>query len=117
MAGVTPRRAKAMILALPGMEEATAHGFPGFKFRGSFFARLRDDDTVLALRIPIPERELWMQAAPEIYFVTDHYRPYPSVLIRLAAIGEDELALRVEQAWRLRATKAMIKARDAAGTG
>jgi hypothetical protein len=117
MAGVTAKRANAMILALPGVEEATAHGFSGFKLRGSFFARLRDEDSVLVLRLPIPERELLMEAAPVIYFVTDHYRGYPSVLIRLAAIGADELALRLEQAWRGKASKTMIKAFEATRTG
>jgi hypothetical protein len=114
MSGVSAKAAKALILALPGIEESTSHGVPGFKLRGVFFARLRDDDTVLALRLPIPDRELLMEAAPEIYFVTDHYRGYPSVLVRLAAIGRSELQALLEQAWRAKATKAAVKAFDAA---
>ena len=55
-----------------------------------------------------------MEIAPETYFVTDHYRGYPAVLVRLAAIDADELEARLEQAWRSKATKTMVKAFDAA---
>ncbi len=114
MSGVSAKAAKAMILALPGVEEGVSYGQPSFKLRGKFFTRLRDQETVLVLLMPIDERDVWMEIAPETYFVTDHYRGYPSVLVRLAAIEADALRARLEQSWRARATKAAVKAYDAA---
>jgi hypothetical protein len=45
-----------------------------------------------------------MEAAPEIYFETDHYVGWPAVLVR-RSIGDAELAHRLEQAWHLQAPK------------
>jgi hypothetical protein len=111
--GVAAAKAKALILALPGVEEGSSYGMPSFKLRGRSFARLRDDDAVLGLPTTIADRDVFTQIAPEIYFITDHYRSYPAVLIRLAAIEADELAQRIEEAWRMKATKTMVKAYNA----
>jgi hypothetical protein len=115
--GVTAAIAKAMLLAMPGVEQGTAYGRPAFKLRGKLFAGLRDNDTVLGLPMSADDRELFLEMAPEIYFITDHYRGYPAVLVRLQAIEADELAERIERAWRMKATNAMTKAFDAARRG
>lgn len=47
---------------------------------------------VLAVSCPMERKELLIEAAPDIYFDDDHYRGWPAVLVRLDAIGEDELA-------------------------
>lgn len=114
MSGVSSKDLTAMILALPGVETGTSYGEPSFKLGGKFFTRLRDDETVLVLPMPIPDREIWMEAAPETYFVTEHYRNYPLVLVRLAAISPDEIAARLDQAWRAKAPAKLLRARDAA---
>ena len=46
-----------------------------------------------------------MEAAPEIYFETDHYAGWPAVLARAAAISDAELVHRIERAWRVQAPK------------
>lgn len=48
------------------------------------------------------------------HFITDHYRGYPAVLARLAALGPGEAALRLELAWRTKAPKTLICQLDAA---
>ena len=47
---------------------------------------------ILAVRCPIDRKELLIEAAPDRFFVDDHYRGYTGVLIRLGAVDEDELA-------------------------
>ena len=85
--GVSADRARALLLALPGVESALSYGMPAFKVRGRFFARLRDDDSVLVLQLAeIAQREVLMELDPRAFFVTDHYRNYPAVLIRLADV-------------------------------
>jgi hypothetical protein len=51
------------------------------------------------------ERRLRVNADPETYFITDHYRNHPLVLVRLTNIGRTELRRIVEDAWRLSAPK------------
>lgn len=55
------------------------------------------------------EREKWIQANPETYFITEHYRNYPSMLIRLAKAEPVDLEQLLITAWLSRATKALIK--------
>ncbi len=97
---------------LPGLERGTSYGTPAAKVRGKGIARVKDDET-LVLMIGLADKELLMEAAPEIYFETDHYRGWPAVLVRMAAIDDDELAHRLEQAWRMKAPRLLVKALDA----
>src|SRR5277367_2922768 len=46
----------------------------------------------LAVRCLIERKEMLIAAAPDRFFDDDHYRGYPAVLVRLEAIGADELA-------------------------
>lgn len=85
--GVGVARVRQLLLALPGVEAGRSYGLPSFLLHGRFLARFRDDDTVLVLKVgSMDERDLLMQMDPEAFFVTDHYRDYPAVLIRLAAV-------------------------------
>lgn len=98
---------------LPAIEEGTSYGTPALKIRGKLIARIKDRDT-LVMRCTLDEKELLIEAFPEIYFETDHYRGWPWVLIRLARIGKQELAGRLERAWRMQAPKTLIAALNAA---
>jgi hypothetical protein len=89
-------------LKLPELTEGTSYGTPALKVKGKSFTRLKDAGT-LVLMLPIEQKELLLEAAPDIYFETDHYRGWPAVLVRLAAIPDDELAQRLVDAWRFRA--------------
>jgi len=55
------------------------------------------------------ERDKWMQAKPDIYFVTDHYLNYNCMLVQLANAEPEELKILLLTAWRNRATKKLIK--------
>jgi hypothetical protein len=59
------------------------------------------------------EREALLQGQPEAFFTTPHYDGYPYVLVRLARVDRQELAELLEEAWRIRAPKRLVAARDA----
>ncbi len=100
-AGVTTRTVARLILALPGIEEGTSYGMPSFKLAGKFFARLRDDDTVLVVHMrSFDDRDHLLKNEPDAFFTTDHYRNYPTVLIRLARVSEQTLREVLADAWR-----------------
>ena len=59
------------------------------------------------------------QAAPETFYITDHYAPYAMVLINLETVRWDAMPGILERAWRMVATPRLIKEYDTsrAGTG
>jgi hypothetical protein len=60
---------------------------------------------VLAIRCELARKELLIEAAPNRFFDDDHYRGFPAVLVRLAAVDEAELGSLLERGWRLQASK------------
>lgn len=101
-------------LGLPGVEVSTSYGTPALKVKGKFLTRLRpEDDSVVLVDVPFEEREMLLETAPEVFWLTEHYRDYPSVLARLAAIEPGTLKAFLERRWRNVAPKAAVKAWDA----
>jgi len=105
-------RARDAAAALPDIEAASWFGTPSLKVHGKSLMRVKDKDT-LVVRCPLEQKELLMEAAPDIYFETDHYKGWPAILIRISKISTSELALRLEQAWRMQAPKRLIRTYDA----
>jgi hypothetical protein len=101
-------------LGLLEISEGTSYGTPALLVRGKSFTRLKDPGT-LVLLCPPEQKELLMEMAPDIYFETDHYRGWPAVLIRLAAISDAELSQRLADGWRHRAPKRLAVAHPITG--
>jgi hypothetical protein len=62
----------------------------------------------LCVHVDPGEKELLLDANPEAYFTTPHYKGYPTLLVRLDRIDREELGQRVEDAWLLRAPKRLV---------
>jgi hypothetical protein len=99
---------REIALALRGVEEGTSYSTPAFRVRGKFLARLREDGETLVIKCDYPERDLRMEIDPNAFFITDHYRGYPMLLVRLAAVEEDDLRDLLELAWRSLAPKRLL---------
>jgi hypothetical protein len=93
---------RALVLALPAVEEGTSFGTLGFRVKKKLLARLRDNDTVLVLRIGMFERDVLINSEPDKYFITPHYADYPAVLIHLSSVEPDELRDLLVDAWSRR---------------
>jgi hypothetical protein len=82
-------------LALPGVEESTAYGAPALKVRGKLMACVPTHRSAepgsLAVRVGFDDRAELLAAAPDVYYVTDHYLNYSAVLIRLSRVTPDVL--------------------------
>jgi hypothetical protein len=82
-------------LALPGVEESTAYGSPALKVHGKLLACVPVNRSAepgsLAVRVDFDDRAELLAAAPDIYYVTDHYLNYTSVLVRLSRVTPDVL--------------------------
>jgi hypothetical protein len=103
-------------LTLPDVEDATRYdGSPVLKLGGCFMAGLAthpsaEPDT-LVVRSGYEEREWLMADAPETYYLTDYYRSYPLVLVRLSRIDRDALRDLLSVSWRLTSAKARKRGR------
>ncbi|MGH9715305.1 MAG: MmcQ/YjbR family DNA-binding protein [Candidatus Acidiferrales bacterium] len=77
-------------LTLPGVEESSMHGASALKVRGKLLACIPVNRSAepgsLMVRVDFEERAALLSTAPDIYYVTDHYRPYSAVLVRLSRI-------------------------------
>ena len=100
---------RKIALELPGVEDGTSYGTAALKVRGQFFVRLKEDGETIVLRTDEFERSHLMQTHPKIFYITDHYRDYPWVLVRLKAVHRLMLKELVEGAWQRAAPKGLRK--------
>jgi hypothetical protein len=114
---VTFDAVRELALGLPQVEEGPCYGTPAFRVQGKLLARLREDGETLVVHVNPYERDSLMARAPETYFITDHYRNYPMVLVRLPAVDATELQERLEEAWVLRAPRRLVAAWQASNAG
>jgi hypothetical protein len=98
--------------ALPGVVDGTSYGTPALKVGGKLFARLHQSMDCVVLRCELLDREILMQSAPDAFFITDHYRDYPWILLRLGVVERRVLPEMIERAWLLVASKTLIKKLD-----
>jgi hypothetical protein len=101
---------RALALALPGVEEYKSFGTPAFRVRGKMLARLREDGVLVLKPIDDAEQRFLMETRPETFFLTDHYRGYSAILVRLENADRAQLTELVEQCWHALASKKMITA-------
>jgi hypothetical protein len=110
---LTHAAARDILLAFPGVEEGPCYGTPGFRVRDKFLARFHPDGESMVLKVDMDDREILMRSYPEVFYVTDHYRNYPSVLVRIARADPAMVRDLVEQSWRRCAPKRLVAAYDA----
>ena len=87
---------KAVGLELPGVQaEIRYDGAPVLKIDGVFVAAMATHPAAepdsLVVRVGLEERELLLEDAPDTYYITDYYSPYPLVLVRLARVNREAL--------------------------
>jgi hypothetical protein len=97
---VTYDTVRRLGLALPKVEEGTSYATPVLKVKGKPFVCLHRDLDKIVLKMPFERREELMEADPETYFITDHYRDHPWVLVKLAKVHPDALPGLLKIAYR-----------------
>ena len=98
--------------ALPGVVDSTSYGTSALKVGGKLIARMHQSMDCLVLRTDLLDREILMQSAPDAFFITDHYRDYPWILVRFGVVERRALPDLIERAWRLVASKTLVKKYD-----
>ena len=110
---ITKADLKKIALSFPGATEELSYGRPAFKIEKKFFTRLRsEDDSIVWIVGSIDERDNLIEMDPKTYFITDHYKDYPSVLVRTSRIDQTMLKKMLERRWRAIAPKKLIREVD-----
>ncbi len=105
---VTFEQVTKMALALPGVEARSSYGTPGLYVAKKFMARLREPDVMVLRPVEDHEQQFLMGTQPEVFFLTEHYRGYPTILIRLSKVDPREMRDLIEQSWRRLASKKLL---------
>jgi hypothetical protein len=103
-----------LALSLPAVEVHPSYGTPALKVKGTLFARLREDGETLILKVDRMSRDLMLSAQPDLFFLTDHYRDYPYILLRLSRVTEAAMRDLLEDSWQLAAPKKLVAERKLA---
>ena len=90
--------------ALPDVERSTTWGASALTVGGRMLAcqaiHKSAEPNSIVVRIPIDQRAELIASDPDVYYVTDHYVNYPSVLVRLSRIHRDSLRDLLGMAWQ-----------------
>jgi hypothetical protein len=107
---ITEAQFKTIALAFPEAHERPAYGQPAIYVAKKFFVRLRKEDAAIVWLVDsIDERDNLIAMDPKTYFITDHYKNYPSVLVRIARIDAAMLKRMLDRRWRAIAPKKLLK--------
>jgi hypothetical protein len=109
---ITLEQIRELALALPKTEEGTSYGTPAFRVSGKLFLRMHEDGESLVVKVHPDDRELRMRAVPETFYITEHYRNYPWMLVRLSTVSPDDLSDLIEEAWRQSAPAKLLATRE-----
>src|SRR5258705_6683652 len=110
---VTKAQLRKVALSFSEAHEKPSYGKPSYFIAKKFFTRLRDADASIVWIVgSIDERDNLIELDPKTYFITEHYRDYPSVLVRIKRINETMLRKMLERRWRAIAPKKLVKEID-----
>jgi hypothetical protein len=102
-------------LSFPEALEKTSYGNPSIFIAKKFFTRWRkEEDSIVWIVDSMDERDHLLEIDPKTYFITDHYRDYPSVLVRAERIDAAMLKKMLERRWRKVAPKKLVRQVDEA---
>jgi len=100
--------------SLPDIEQGLTWGADALKVHGRLLAcqaiHKSAEPNSIVVKIPIDQREELIASDPAVYYVTEHYVNYPSVLVRLSRIHRDALRDLIGMAYRSAASKSTKRA-------
>jgi hypothetical protein len=84
--------ARKIILSIPGTDERLWFNQPSVFLHDRFLAKTHHKEDAVTLQVGSMEmRDMMLEAEPELFYITDHYRKFPFVLMRLSALTKTVL--------------------------
>jgi hypothetical protein len=79
--------ARKIMLAIPGTDERPWFNRPSVFIHDRFLSKVHEKEEAAVLQVGSMEmRDMMLEAEPKLFYITDHYRKFPFVLIRLSAL-------------------------------
>src|SRR5262245_4110295 len=90
-------------LKLPDVVDASGTRGMALKVRKQLMAckaihKSAEPDSLM-VRIGLGSRKALLKQDPETYYLTDHYKPYPAILVRLSRINRTALRELLTESW------------------
>jgi hypothetical protein len=99
-------------LKLPDVKESLHYGARALKLNGQMVActPLNKSAEVksVVVAMSFERRAVLLRKSPSLYYITDHYAPHPTMLIRLSKICRAELEQTLRMAWDFAASKGPV---------
>jgi len=97
----------AIVAKFPGAEAGSSYGTPAFKVNKKLFVRLKENGKTIV--VFTNERDKWMKQQPGTFFITDHYKNYPMMLIDMVTVKNKELETLLLASWQLKASERLLQ--------
>jgi hypothetical protein len=79
--------AHKIMLAIAGTDERLWFNEPSVFIHDRFLSKVHRKEEAVTLQVGSMEmRDMMLEAEPKLFYITDHYRKFPFVLIRLKAL-------------------------------
>lgn len=98
---------REIMIGLPGVSEGICFGTAAFYVSKKLLVRMKEDSETLV--VYTPDRDEWTVRDENVFFITDHYKNYPFVLVNLVKVKKSDLLLILTEAWRSRAGKKLLQ--------
>jgi hypothetical protein len=89
--------------ALPDVKDSSSSRGTALKIKGRLLAceaiHKSAEANSLMVRISLERREALLTQSAETYYLTDHYEPYPAILVRLSHIKRASLEELLTESW------------------
>ncbi len=102
----------ALSLDLPGVTEAVSWGQPCLKAHGKLWFFWSPSEDAPVFKVAFEERDMLVEAAPDTFFFTDHYKNHKLVLARPDRLDLVWAKANLIRVWREIAPKRLLKAYD-----
>jgi hypothetical protein len=90
-------------VTLPDVKDASSSRGMALKIKGRLLAceaiNKSAEPNSLMVRISLKRREALLARNTEEYYLTDHYEPYPAILVRLSRITRASLKELLTESW------------------
>jgi hypothetical protein len=89
---LTRNEARKIALSFEGATEGPYFGKPAIFVSEKFLTRVHHKEDAVVLAIGSMEmRDVMLEAEPELFLITDHYRNFPALLARLSKLDRKTL--------------------------
>ncbi len=102
----------ALSFGFPGVTEAVSWGQPCLKAHGKLWFFWSPSENVPIFKVSFEERDILVEAHPDTFFYTPHYKSHQLILARPDRIDREWISANLIRVWRAQAPKRVLKSWD-----